>query len=131
MQSLLVVDNRSIRSLQGCIFDVSDRGYDRADAGLLQALIRAHSHAARQQNLAISDRRRHAVVGILGSRIETVGLPLDVNVFAGAPAVSHLLTLFAAKDLPILNRQDDVVRRATKVLADGHTIFRNGSDVHR
>ena len=129
MQSLLVVDNCSIRGLQGCFFDDSDRGDDWTDPGLLQALIRAHAHPACQKHLAIGDRGRHTAVGVLGGRIETVGLPLDVNVPVSAPAVRDLLTLFSAHDLPILDRQNDIVRCETEMLADGHAILGDCCDL--
>ena len=82
------------------------------------------------KHLAIGDRGRHAAVGILGSRIETVGLPLDVNVPVSAPAVRDLLTLFATHDLPILDRQDDIVGRAAEMLADGHAVLGDCCDLH-
>ena len=92
--------------------------------------VRAHPHAACQKHLAIGDRGRHAAVGVLGGRIETVGLPLDVDVPVGAPAVRDLLTLLATHDLPILNRQNDIVGRATEMLADGDAVLGDCCDLH-
>ena len=69
-------------------------------------------------------------MGIPGSRIEAVSLSLDVNVPVSAPAVRDLLTLLATHDLPIHDRQDDIVGGAAEMLADGHAILGDCCDLH-
>ena len=100
-------------------------GGDRLDAGLGQALVCAHPYTARQEHLAVGDRGCHAALGILGGRIETVGLPLNMDVPASAPAVGHLLALFMVHDLPLFNRQNNMVGGAAEVLADSDAVLLN------
>jgi len=61
---------------------------------------------------------------------ETMSLPLDVNVPASAPAMRDLLPLLATHNLSIRDRQNDVVRGAAEMLADGDAILGDCCDFH-
>jgi hypothetical protein len=101
MQAFLVIHDRIINHCLGGGFNVSDVGQDGAQAHLLQAVMGALTHAARQHDVAIGDVGEHAPVLLGGMPAKTsaagviVVSMFSVALFLGKLAVPGLIAQLA------------------------------------
>jgi hypothetical protein len=104
---------------------IPDIGDYRLDTPGLQAIVGAPAHATGQQYLAIGDAARHPGVAVLRSSIIAVwlaGLVLGVYFRSGESMVASLIPGLFSQDLAILYGDYNIVRGATKMLANSTAV---------
>jgi hypothetical protein len=111
MQLFFVIDQTPIQVCLYRLVNVGDVCHDGTYACLLDALVGASAHAARQQSLTVCDSDDHLCMATLRRRIETMPARiLSVGLWhawrARKLGMTHLVTPFAAHNLPVLYRDD-------------------------
>jgi hypothetical protein len=132
MQAFRMVDDLPGKIGFDSGLDFLDIGQDRLDAADGQCIMRASTHAASQQNLAIGDRVHHSTVAVLGSRVISVAFPglVGVHFLISELAVIGLGTILLRDDLSILDGEYLVILSAPEVSRNGFEIIGNDCNFH-
>jgi hypothetical protein len=123
MQTVNAIDNAPVKVRLHRFVNVGDVGHDRADAGLLHAFVCARSHPAAQQRFAIGNRCGHADMTILRGRVKAMSARIGfVRLwgvrFVGEVRVAEFVAPLALHNLPVFDGHHQIIRCATKMLAD-------------
>ncbi|HEX7568612.1 MAG TPA: hypothetical protein VF355_08610 [Anaerolineaceae bacterium] len=132
VQPLGVVHQLTVDVSLYCLADFLDVGQNWLDTTRGQCIVGTHAHAARQQDLAISDRVHHNAVAVLGSWIEPMtfaGLMIVMFLF-GELAVIGFGTRFLCNDLAILHCEYLIILGAAKMGGYGFEIVGDDSNFH-
>jgi hypothetical protein len=111
-------------------FDIDDVGQDRPDTHLLQPPISALPHPPGQDNLAILDAFKHALVLLrampaVSSAARVIMVLVPVGLFRLKFPVTGLVSHFPIADQVALNRHDHILRRPAEMGTDLESIIRN------
>lgn len=115
-------------------FSVFEFGQDGPDVRLLNSDVSPAPHAARDDDLTIPHGVKHLCVFV--RRMRTQPMPVFVIMVMMFGFDLHellmpgLVPLFFADDFAIFDGEDEIIRRATKMTADGRAAVDDYSNFH-